>query len=65
MSDNKRAWWDNSNAERLGYQPQDESEDWADQILAAEINDTDDVAVEIYQGALSYRWKTVVEGSPI
>ena len=50
MSDNKRAWWDNSNAERFGYQPQDESEDWADQVLAAGINDTDDVAAEIYQG---------------
>ena len=50
MSDNKRAWWNNFNAERLGYQPQDQSENWADKILAAGINDTDDVAAEIYQG---------------
>ena len=29
MSDNARAWWDNSNAHRLGYRPQDRSEDYA------------------------------------
>ena len=31
MSDNKRAWWDNSNAYRLGYRPMDRSEDYADE----------------------------------
>jgi uronate dehydrogenase len=35
MSDNARAWWDNSNARRLGYVPQDRSEDYAEAILAA------------------------------
>lgn len=35
MSDNARAWWDNSNALRLGYQPQDRSEDYAAEILAS------------------------------
>lgn len=34
MSDNARAWWDNSAAVRLGYAPQDRSEDYAEQILA-------------------------------
>ncbi len=29
-SRNARAWWDNSNAYRLGYQPQDEAEDYAE-----------------------------------
>ena len=29
ISANKRAWYDNSNAERLGYKPQDDSEKWA------------------------------------
>ena len=50
MSNNKRAWWDNANAFRLGYQPRDESEDWADDVLAGGPNDTDDDAAETYQG---------------
>ena len=33
-SDNARAWWDNSNAARLGYRPQDRSEDYAEEVLA-------------------------------
>lgn len=33
-SDNERGWWDNSNAYRLGYKPQDRSEDYAADILA-------------------------------
>jgi uronate dehydrogenase len=36
ISDNKRAWYDNSNAVRLGYRPQDRSEDYAAEILAKE-----------------------------
>ena len=50
MSDNKRSWWDNANATRLGYQPQDRSEDWAKEILADGARDTDDDAAETYQG---------------
>ncbi len=33
ISDNARAWFDNSNASRLGYRPKDKSEDYADEIL--------------------------------
>jgi uronate dehydrogenase len=33
-SDNRRGWWDNSNATRLGYAPEDRSEDYAEEILA-------------------------------
>ena len=33
ISRNKRAWWDNSNAYRLGYDPKDESEQFADQLV--------------------------------
>jgi uronate dehydrogenase len=36
MSDNKRAWWDNANARRLGFAPQDRSEDYATDVLARE-----------------------------
>jgi uronate dehydrogenase len=34
MSDNARAWWDNSRATALGYRPKHRSEDFADKILA-------------------------------
>lgn len=50
VSDNKRAWWDNANAARLGYRPRDRSEDWAGEILAKGPRDTDDEAAETYQG---------------
>jgi uronate dehydrogenase len=33
VSGNRRSWYDNSNAERLGYRPQDDSETWAGEIL--------------------------------
>jgi uronate dehydrogenase len=32
VSANPRSWWDNSNAERLGYRPQDSAEPYADQV---------------------------------
>ncbi|MCP5152069.1 MAG: NAD(P)-dependent oxidoreductase [Chromatiales bacterium] len=34
MSDNARTWWDNANAYRLGYRPEDRSEDYAQEVLA-------------------------------
>ena len=36
VSDNARTWWDNSNAERLGYRPQDDAEAYAEEITAKE-----------------------------
>lgn len=33
VSGNRRSWYDNANAERLGYKPQDDSEAWAEEIL--------------------------------
>lgn len=36
ISGNTRAWYDNSNARRLGYEPRDDSEPWAQEILARE-----------------------------
>jgi uronate dehydrogenase len=32
VSDNPRSWWDNANAARLGYRPQDSAEAWADRL---------------------------------
>ena len=48
-SENDRTWWDNANAYRLGYRPQDESELFAPDILAAEPEAADLVA-EQFQG---------------
>jgi uronate dehydrogenase len=49
VSDNKRAWYDNGNARRLGYQPQDRGEDYAAEVLAKEPPVTDQRA-ETFQG---------------
>jgi uronate dehydrogenase len=49
ISGNRRAWYDNSNAVRLGYRPQDDSEPWAAEKLAAH-RDNPDPRVERYQG---------------
>lgn len=51
ISGNQRAWYDNSNATRLGYRPQDDSEDFADEVLAKEPPVTDPVA-EAHQGGV-------------
>ena len=48
-SENDRSWWDNANAYRLGYRPQDESETFAAGILASEPGPVDPVA-ELFQG---------------
>ena len=50
MSDNARAWWDNANALRLGYRPEDRSEDFAAEVLAAHPESTGDVLVDDCQG---------------
>ena len=49
VSGNKRSWYDNSNAHRLGYRPQDDSEAWAEEVLRNEKPAADAVA-ERYQG---------------
>src|SRR5262249_41562747 len=61
VSNNRRSWYDNSNAERLGYRPQDDSEPFAQAVLAAELPGADPIA-ERYQGgtfcAAEYTAKT-------
>lgn len=49
MSDNKRAWWDNSRALELGYRPTGHSEDYADEVLAADAPAGDPIAA-FFQG---------------
>jgi uronate dehydrogenase len=51
ISGNKRAWYDNSNAFRLGYRPQDDSEAWAEEVLANEKPGGNPIA-ELYQGGI-------------
>ena len=50
VSGNQRSWYDNSNAYRLGYRPQDDSEPHAAAILAAEAGQPKDPIAERYQG---------------
>ncbi len=50
MSDNKRAWWDNSNAHRLGYRPQDRSEDFAEEAIKSEPTHSPYDPAVIFQG---------------
>ena len=51
ISGNKRAWYDNSNAVRLGYRPQDDSEEFAAETLARE-KPSDDPIAEAHQGGI-------------
>ena len=50
VSGNKRSWYDHSNAYRLGYKPEDDSEPYAAEILAREANQPKDPVAERYQG---------------
>jgi uronate dehydrogenase len=50
ISGNRRAWYDNANALRLGYRPQDDSESCAAQVLAREK--PGDPVAEQYQGGI-------------
>jgi len=50
VSGNQRSWYDNSNAYRLGYRPQDDSEPQAAEILAAEAGQPKDPIADRYQG---------------
>src|SRR5215467_10604993 len=49
VSGNRRSWYDNANAERLGYQPQDDSEPYAEEVLGNTIPGADP-RTEKYQG---------------
>lgn len=49
-SANEKSWWDNSNADFLGWQPQDSSDKWRVEVeAAAGVQDPNDPMV-IYQG---------------
>ena len=48
VSDNKRSWYDNSNARRLGFLPQDDAELYAAEVLAKDK--PGDPRTEMFQG---------------
>src|SRR3954468_3502845 len=50
VSRNQRSWYDNSNAHRLGYRPEDDSEPQAAQVLSAEVGQPRDRIADKYQG---------------
>jgi uronate dehydrogenase len=50
VSGNQRSWYDNSNAQRLGYKPEDDSEPQAAQVLSAEAGHAKNPIAEKYQG---------------
>jgi uronate dehydrogenase len=49
VSGNQRSWYDNANAQRLGYRPQDDGERHAAEVLAKE-KPAQDALSEVYQG---------------
>ena len=51
VSGNKRSWYDNANATRLGYRPQDDSEPFAQEVLAKEKPSGDAIAETCQGGA--------------
>jgi len=50
VSDNARGWYDNRNAFRLGYEPRDQSEDYAAEATAADSVVSDDLVGEQFMG---------------
>src|SRR6184192_1194455 len=50
VSGNRRSWYDNSNAARLGYRPQDDAETYAEEVLKKEK--PGDPTAELYQGGI-------------
>ena len=64
ISRNTRAWYDNSNAYRLGYQPKDDSEKWAAETLAREKPGGDKVA-EAHQGGVFCSAEEVPNPAPL
>ena len=64
VSGNKRSWYDNSNAFRLGYKPQDDSETYAKEILAREPP-AGDARAELHQGGVFCAVEEVPNPAPL
>jgi uronate dehydrogenase len=64
VSRNKRSWYDNSNAYRLGYQPQDDAESYAKEVIARE-KPGGDAKAEMYQGGIFTVAEEVLNPAPL
>jgi uronate dehydrogenase len=63
VSGNRRSWYDNSNAFRLGYKPQDDSEAYAAEVLAKEK--PGHPVGELYQGGAFTHVESVPNPAPL
>ena len=54
VSANTRSWWNNRNAERLGYRPDDNAEDWAEAIMAKAPQDPDSPGAHVQGGDFAF-----------
>jgi uronate dehydrogenase len=63
VSANKRSWYDNSNARRLGYRPQDDSEIYARAVLAKE--GPGNPIGDLYQGGAFTHLEVVPNPAPL
>ena len=63
VSRNRRSWYDNSNATRLGYKPQDDSEVFAADVLARE--QPSNPRAEMYQGGTFVHVEAVENPAPL
>ena len=63
VSGNTRSWYDNSNAVRLGYKPQDDSEAFAAQILARK--EVEHPVGKLYQGGAFTHVEAVPNPAPL
>ncbi len=63
VSGNTRSWYDNSNAYRLGYKPQDDSEAFAAEILAR--NEAEHPVGALYQGGAFTHVEAVPNPAPL
>ncbi|MEM8811592.1 MAG: NAD(P)-dependent oxidoreductase [Pseudomonadota bacterium] len=52
MSDNERRFWNNENAYRLGYKPEDRSQDHAERIMALAVPENADPVALQFQGGV-------------
>lgn len=63
VSNNRRSWYDNSNATRLGYRPVDDSEAFAAEVLAREK--PGDARAETYQGGAFVNAEEIENPTPV
>ncbi len=63
VSGNRRSWYDNSNAQRLGYRPKDDSEPYAAEVLARET--PGDPRAEARQGGIFVHVEELPNPAPL